>query len=122
MQEFDKCDCPSPCVRTLFEPSLSFATLAESNIDQVARKTPIRKNYVREQFLYAMETQQRVFTSVKESDSVTMNRLLTTAAALESPMNEITSSTANRRTFAETYQWLMFSLIGLLRPKMRPLL
>ena len=104
MHEFDKCNCPSPCVRTIFEPSLSFSTLAESNIDQVALKTLARKNYVRERFLYAMETQQRVFTSIKESDSVTMKRLLTTTASLESSMNEIYSSGVNRRTFAETYQ------------------
>ena len=104
MHEFDKCDCLSPCVRTIFEPNLSFSTLAESNIDQVALKTLARKNYVRERFLYAMETQQRVFTSIKESDSVTMKRLLTTAASLESSMNEIYSSSVNRRTFAETYQ------------------
>ena len=105
MQQFDTCDCPIPCVRTLFEPSLSFATLAESNIDldQIALKTPISKNYVRQRFLHAMETQQRVFTSIKKSDSVTMNRFLTTAASLETSVNETYSRSVNRRKFAETY-------------------
>ena len=99
-----ECKCATPCVRTIFEPTLSFAVFAESNIKQVALGYPPRKAYVKERFLNAMETQQRVVRSIKQKDTAYMNKLIETANSLQLSAKDMYESTRNLTTFAQTYQ------------------
>ena len=83
----NSCNCSITCERTQYEPGLSYAELSEFNIDQVALIDSATKEAVREKFEDAIETQQRVVESVRNSDEVLMKTFLNLAGELFKAMN-----------------------------------
>ena len=103
-QQKNDCNCSVTCDRTLFEPTLSYAMLSEFNIDQVALTTEAKKEVVRVKFETAMETQQRVVDTIKDSDERIMKRLVDTASNIALALNETYTACTNTTTLSELYK------------------
>ena len=93
------------CARTLFESSLSYAELSEFNIDQVVLTDKTKKETVTEKFENAMETQQRVVESVKNTDNRLMQNFLTISTDLITALNNTYETCLNTTLLSTRYQY-----------------
>ncbi len=75
------------CERNVFEPTLSYATLSEFNIDQVALTTQAKRDAVKVKFEAATERQQRVVEAIRAADEDAMRSLVLTASTLIETLN-----------------------------------
>ena len=98
------CNCPIPCNRILFEPSLSYAALSEFNIDQVALTDTKTREAVRQRFLNTVETQQRVLKTIKETDNVTMTEIINTGDSLISSVTDIHQNSLDGTRLSQVYK------------------
>ena len=86
-EEDNDCNCSITCTRTLYEPSLSYVQLSEFNIYQVALTDDTKKENVRIKFESAMETQQRVVGSIRDSDRTLVKEFLNITGNLFTALN-----------------------------------
>ena len=98
-------NCSITCDRTQYEPGLSYAELSEFNIDQVALTTSAKKEAVREKFEAAIETQQRVVESVRNSDEALMQTFLKLAEDLYEAMNSTLALASDTNLLSARYKF-----------------
>ena len=103
-QEND-CNCSITCTRTSYEPSLSYAELSEFNIDQVALTDDTEKETVRVKFEAAMETQQRVVDTIRNTDTTQMQTFLTLARDLYTALNNTHALSSDTDALATKYKF-----------------
>ena len=101
----NSCNCSITCERTQYEPGLSYAELSEFNIDQVALTDSATKEAVREKFEGAIETQQRVVESVRNSDEVLMKTFLNLAGDLFEAMNSTLALASDTTLLSTRYKF-----------------
>ena len=70
------CECPVPCDRTVFKPSLSYAQLSQFNIERLALADEKREAEIRQKFLTARETSQRVISHIAQTDDLQIETIL----------------------------------------------
>ena len=82
------CNCPVPCNRIEYEPSLSYAQLSQNNIESLIITSPTKKSQLETKFHTAKENKQRVVTSIANEDTTNYNNLITISNKIEQLIND----------------------------------
>ena len=97
------CDCPVQCVRILYKPSLSYAQLSQFNIRRLALADEQREEVIRQLFLKARETSQRVISHIAETDDQQIEIILQYLSMIDGAFTSSFDMMKNSSTLAEHF-------------------